>query len=83
MIGATHLSSPLIAGQTADIFICGDDAAAKETVGKLVQLLGFGVVDAGNLQQARLLEPLAMLWVSLAFKQGLGTGIAFKLLQGA
>ncbi len=43
--------------------------------------MGFDVVDTGPLSNARLLEPLAMLWIYLAFKHGMGTEIAFKLLQ--
>jgi predicted dinucleotide-binding enzyme len=43
--------------------------------------LGFEAVDAGPLTQARLLEPFALLWISLAFKAGLGREFAFKLLR--
>jgi predicted dinucleotide-binding enzyme len=38
-------------------------------------------VDAGPLANARLLEPLALLWIYLAVKQGHGTGIAYKLVH--
>jgi hypothetical protein len=41
----------------------------------------FGGWCAGPLKQARLLEPLALLWISLARKQGLGTNIAFRLMR--
>lgn len=61
--------------------ICGDDAAAKASVSKLAEDLGFEAVDAGPLRNARLLEPFAMLWIYLAIKQGLGPDIAFKLLR--
>jgi hypothetical protein len=80
-IGAEHMSNPRIAGHNATMFLCGDDPAAKKTVAKLSTELGFDTVDAGPLRQARLLEPLAMLWISLAYQQKLGTGIAFKLLR--
>jgi hypothetical protein len=43
--------------------------------------LGFEVVDAGALKIARLLEPLAMLWIHLALSQGLGRDFAFALLR--
>jgi predicted dinucleotide-binding enzyme len=39
------------------------------------------VIDVGPLINARLIEPLAMLWIELAYKQGMGTDIAFKLLR--
>jgi predicted dinucleotide-binding enzyme len=50
-------------------------------VSELVKALGFDVVDAGPLASARLLEPLAMLWISLAYSWGQGTGIAFRLMR--
>jgi predicted dinucleotide-binding enzyme len=61
--------------------LCGDDSAAKASVAKLAEDLGFEAVDAGPLKNARLLEPFAMLWIYLAIKQGLGPDIAFKLLR--
>jgi len=81
-IGAEHMGNPRIAGQSASMFLCGDDVGAKSTVSKLASELGFDPVDAGPLAQARLLEPLALLWISMAYAHGLGTGIAFKLLRG-
>jgi predicted dinucleotide-binding enzyme len=39
------------------------------------------MVDAGALSIARLLEPVAMLWIHLAFRRGLGRDFAFKLLR--
>jgi predicted dinucleotide-binding enzyme len=63
------------------MFVCGDDDAAKPMVLRLVADLGFEAVDAGELKVARLLEPLAMLWIHLAMRQGLGREIAFALLR--
>jgi hypothetical protein len=63
------------------MFYCGDDENAKKIAAELAKDLGFDPVDAGPLTQARLLEPLALLWISLALKQGLGKGIAFKLMR--
>lgn len=81
-IGAPNFGNPRFGSENASMFICGDDASAKAAVGKLAADLGFDVVDAGPLTAARLLEPLAMLWIHLAFKQGLGpNGHAFKLLR--
>lgn len=81
-IGAQHMTDPRIAGQRPSMFVCGDDPAAKQTVAGLAEALGFEPVDAGPLTQARLLEPLAMLWISLAYAHGLGTNIGFRLLRG-
>ncbi|OLC13773.1 MAG: F420-dependent NADP oxidoreductase [Candidatus Rokubacteria bacterium 13_1_40CM_69_27] len=80
-IGAQHMANPRFDGQSASMFICGDDAAAKKTVASLAAALGFEPVDAGPLTQARLLEPLALLWISMAYAYGQGTDIAFRLLR--
>ncbi|MBN1801914.1 MAG: NADPH-dependent F420 reductase [Candidatus Lokiarchaeota archaeon] len=63
------------------LFISGDDAQAKSKAKQLGELIGFEVVDCGPLKNARLLEPVGMLWIELAYNQGMGPGIAFKLLH--
>lgn len=63
------------------LFYCGNDAGAKETVHQLAGELGFEPVDAGPITQARVLEPFAMLWISLAFQAGLGREFAFRLIR--
>jgi NADPH-dependent F420 reductase len=80
-IGAQHMADPRFGGERASMFVCGDDAAAKRTVAELAAALGFDPVDCGPLTQARLLEPLAMLWISLAYAYGHGPGIGFRLLR--
>ena len=61
------------------MFVAGDDASSKPQVLQLVEDAGFEAVDAGGLRSARLLEPLAMLWIELARKRGLGSDFAFTL----
>jgi len=63
-------------GQKASVFLASDHAAAKQTVTQLAQSLGFGVVDAGGLKNARYLEPLAGLNIYLGYGAGLGTAMA-------
>ena len=79
--GAENMKSPQFGSHRAIMPICGDDAGAKSVVGALAQEAGFEVVDAGSLSIARLLEPLAMLWIHLAYGQKMGTGFAFTLLK--
>jgi 8-hydroxy-5-deazaflavin:NADPH oxidoreductase len=50
-------------------------------VTQLVSELGFVAIDVGGLQYARLLEPLAMLWIHLAVFCGQGREFAFSLLR--
>lgn len=79
--GAGNMTDPRYGGERASMFLCGDDGPAKATVSELVRGLGFDVVDAGPLRNARLLEPLAMLWITLAYGLGNGPNIAFRLLR--
>ena len=45
------------------------------------QELGFEPLDCGPLRIARLLEPVAMLWIHLALGQGMGTNFGFKVVK--
>jgi predicted dinucleotide-binding enzyme len=79
--GANNMANPDFHGIAATMFYCGDDAEAKSVASRLAADLGFDPVDAGNLEQARLLEPLALLWIRLAYVQKQGREIAFKLMK--
>jgi len=79
--GAGNMLNPDYADQKPTMFICGDAAGAKQIVSGLIEEIGFEAVDAGPLTSARYLEPLAGLWITLAYAQGLGPNIAFRLLR--
>jgi NADPH-dependent F420 reductase len=80
-VGANIMADPSFEGHRPVMFYCGDDAQAKQVVKKLIDELVFEAIDAGPLTQARLLEPFAQLWISLAYAQGLGREFAFGLLR--
>ncbi|MGB6944439.1 MAG: NADPH-dependent F420 reductase [Bryobacteraceae bacterium] len=80
-VGAGIMANSTFDGHRPVLFYCGDDAQAKEVVKKLIDQLVFEAVDAGPLSQARLLEPFALLWISMALKQGLGPDFAFELIR--
>jgi len=79
--GFNIMANPIFDGQRAVMFVCGDDAGQKSIVLKLVAEIGFEAIDAGGLLIARLLEPYAMLWIHLAYRQGVGREFAFGLLK--
>lgn len=79
--GSGNMANPVYAGTPLTMFYCGDDAEAKAAAARLAADAGFDAVDAGPLRQARLLEPLALLWITLALRQGLGTNIALQLVR--
>lgn len=80
-VGFNIMADPQFESGRVVMFYCGDNAAAKKTVAGLISELGFEAVDAGPLRQARVIEPFAMLWISLAYQAGLGRDIAFELLR--
>jgi hypothetical protein len=63
-------------GQKVSVFVASDSARAKEAATALARSIGFEVVDAGGLKNARYLEPLAGLNVYLGYGAGLGTAMA-------
>lgn len=78
--GAENLANPSYGGVAASNFFCGDDAEAKRKVAQLIGDVGFEPIDAGPLANARLVEPLMLLW--MACSRATGTrDIAFKLLR--
>lgn len=63
------------------MFIAGDDADAKQVATTLVKALGFEPLDAGDLRQARLLEPFGMTWINQALLRGAGRDWAFGAIR--
>jgi predicted dinucleotide-binding enzyme len=61
--------------------VAGDDSQKKSVVMVLIGKLGFVPIDAGPLKNARLLEPLAMIWIDQAMKRGRGRDFAFALVD--
>ncbi len=78
-VNHAHMVKPSFAGGPPDMFICGDDAAARETVAGICRKFGWGVVDMGKLEAARLIEPLALIYIRNAIRTG-NWNCAFKLL---
>src|SRR5260370_684075 len=60
----------------------GEAAIADAVAGDDATLLGLPL-DAGRLGAARLLEPLALLWIELARKRGGGANFTFTLQRKA
>lgn len=73
-------ADPRFGAEPASLFLCGDEAAAKSAVAGLARELGLDPVDCGPLAQARRLEELALLWISLA-ASGQGRAHAFRLVR--
>jgi 8-hydroxy-5-deazaflavin:NADPH oxidoreductase len=80
IVGNASMVNPKFEEGTPDMFICGNDAKAKETVKQICKNFGWPVIDIGGIDGSRLLEPLCILWV----KYGAITNNwkhAFKMLK--
>ena len=78
--GLENMADPKYGNARAAMFVCGDDEGACAVAAQLARDLGFEAVRTGGLSGARVLEPVAMLWISLAMS-GKTRGIAFGLLR--
>jgi hypothetical protein len=63
------------------MMFCGDDAAAKTTVGELIAQLGWEPVDVGGLGQALHLEHMALLWVRMVRVSGASPHVVWARLH--
>lgn len=81
IVGNPHMVHPDFPGGPPTMFICGNDEVYKKMVTeKILTPFGWETIDIGGLEGARLLEPLAMLWITYYFRTGTGNH-AFKLLR--
>ena len=79
--GAENMADSRYAAGQPVMPVAGDDAQARQQVMALATLIGFDAIDMGPLQTARYLEPMAMVWIHLAIKQGHGRHFAFARLR--
>jgi len=63
-----------------DVLLASDDAAARSQVSELVRAAGLRPIDAGALDNARLLERLTAFQVELSQRYDLDFRLTFKLL---
>ena len=80
-VGNPHFMHPDFPGGPPTMFICGNNEEAKKTViDDILAKIGWETIDIGGIEGARLLEPLALLWITHYFRTGNGNH-AFKLLR--
>ena len=78
--GANNMADPTMHGHRVTMLYCGDDAGAKSVAAQLAHD-ALDPVDAGPLTNSRQLEPLALLWIWLAIRGGLGREFAFQIVK--
>ncbi|MGE5249942.1 MAG: NADPH-dependent F420 reductase [Bacteroidota bacterium] len=70
-----------VEGQPLDVFIAGDDAAAKELVAQLVTDAGLRPVDTGPLSRARQIEAMQLVHMIAQGTLGTNWGSTIKILS--
>ncbi len=79
-VGNARMVNPDFGGVRPTMFICGNDAAAKQLVTRILDQFGWETEDMGGVEAARAIEPLCMLWCIPGFLRNQWTH-AFKLLK--
>lgn len=79
-LGWENFAEPLIDGQQVDLFYCGDAGKGERVVSQLIEDVGLRPVYLGGVEQADLPDAMTRLWFTLAFQQGKGRRLAFKVL---
>ena len=79
-VGNAFMYKPKFPGGTPTMFICGNDDRAKTVVKDFLILFGWETEDMGQIEAARAIEPLAILWCIPGFIGNQWTH-AFKLLK--
>lgn len=80
-VGNARMVNPQYAGGRPTMFICGNDAVAKQSVGRMLDQFGWETLDLGSVEAARAIEPLCILWCIPGFLRNEWTH-AFKVLHG-
>jgi 8-hydroxy-5-deazaflavin:NADPH oxidoreductase len=79
-VGAPFMINPQFDGGKPTMFICGNDAAAKQSLSGVLDQFGWETADMGAVEAARAIEPLCILWCIPGFLRNEWTH-AFKLLK--
>jgi predicted dinucleotide-binding enzyme len=78
-MGNTLFYRPDFPDGPPDMFICGDDEAAKLQVSDICKSFGWGTIDVGGIDVSHYLEATGMVWILTAIKGDWNQ--AFKFLR--
>jgi 8-hydroxy-5-deazaflavin:NADPH oxidoreductase len=77
--GAENMATADRRATRAAMFVAGDDADAKQRALELADEIGFIAYDAGPLENAKILEDMVKVWMSISRTKG--RGIAFAISE--
>jgi predicted dinucleotide-binding enzyme len=79
-VGNAFMFKPDFPGGPPDMFLCGDNDAAKQKVAAICKDFGWNVIDVGGIDAAHYLEAMCAVWVLSAMKTN-AWNQAFKMLK--
>ncbi|MGH7142910.1 MAG: NADPH-dependent F420 reductase [Planctomycetota bacterium] len=79
-VGSASMVNPDFGGVKPTMFLCGNDAKAKQEVTAILTQFGWEWEDMGGAEAARAIEPLCILWCIPGLRGG-SWSHAFKLLK--
>jgi 8-hydroxy-5-deazaflavin:NADPH oxidoreductase len=79
-VGNAFMVNPDFGGIKPTMFICGNNENAKNEVRSILDKFGWETEDMGQVEAARAIEPLCILWCIPGFRENRWTH-AFKLLK--
>jgi 8-hydroxy-5-deazaflavin:NADPH oxidoreductase len=80
-VGGAYMVNPSFKGGRPTMFICGNDEGAKKTTAGILEQFGWEAADMGQVEAARAIEPLCILWCIPGLAKNDWSPRAFKLLH--
>lgn len=79
-VGWENFVDPDYDGIAGDLLYCGPDGEARAVVEALIGATGLRPVRVGDREALGIVDAMTRLWFALAFQQGWGRGVGFKIL---
>jgi len=79
-LGWENFANPEMHGTAIDLFYCGA-ASARDSMDTLISKIGLRPVYVGDVDAVQIVDGMTHLWFALAFGQGKGRRISFKMLE--
>ncbi|WP_169739792.1 NADPH-dependent F420 reductase [Actinospica robiniae] len=79
-VGWENFADPHYGEVTGDLLYTGPDGPSREIAETVIGATGLRPVRVGDNDKATLVDNVAALWFALAFDQGMGRGVGFKVL---
>lgn len=80
-LGWENFADPVYGDTSTDMLYSGPPGAPQEQVEALIRDVGIRPIRVGDNDRAGIVDDFVKLWFTLAFEQGMGRGVGFKILS--